>query len=72
MADGIDFSQTSKDIAPEEVADRIRIGSITEIDLPDNSYDLVICREVIEHMPVLQVQKAVENLCAHLVALTSM
>ena len=52
-ADGIDFSQTSKEIAPTEVADRIRIGSITEIDLPDNSYDLVICREVFEHMPVL-------------------
>ncbi len=61
-ADGIDFSQTSKDIAPKEVAERIRIGSITEIDLPDNSYDLVICREVFEHMPVLLVQKAVENL----------
>lgn len=25
--------------------------------------DLVICREVLEHMPVLKVQKAVENLC---------
>ena len=62
MADGIDFSQTSKDIAPQEVADRIRIGSITDIDLPDDSYDLVICREVFEHMPVLLVQKAVENL----------
>ncbi len=62
MADGIDFSQTSKDIAPKEVADRIRIGSITDIDLPDASYDLVICREVFEHMPVLLVQKAVENL----------
>ena len=62
MADGIDFSQTSKDIAPKDVADRIRIGSITDIDLPDASYDLVICREVFEHMPVLLVQKAVENL----------
>jgi 2-polyprenyl-3-methyl-5-hydroxy-6-metoxy-1,4-benzoquinol methylase len=62
-ADGIDFSATSKEIAPRGVADRIQIGSITEIDLPDNSYDLVICREVFEHMPVLLVQKAVQNLC---------
>jgi cytidyltransferase-like protein len=62
IADGIDFSATSKEIAPREVAERIRIGSITEIDLPDNSYDLVICREVFEHMPVLLVQKAVQNL----------
>lgn len=27
------------------------------------SYDLVICREVLEHLPVLKVQKAVESLC---------
>ena len=61
MADGIDFSATSKEIAPPEVADRIGIGSIIDIDLPSDSYDLVICREVFEHMPVLQVQKAVEK-----------
>ena len=63
VADGVDFSSTSKEIAPPEVADRIRIGSIIDIDVPSDSYDLVICREVFEHMPVLQVQKAVENLC---------
>ena len=63
IADGVDFSAASKDIAPAEVAHRIRIGSITEIDLPSNCYDLVICREVLEHMPVLQVQKTVQNLC---------
>jgi cytidyltransferase-like protein len=63
VADGIDFSSTSKEIAPAEVAERISIGSIIEADLPGDSYDLVICREVFEHMPVLQVQKAVENLC---------
>jgi glycerol-3-phosphate cytidylyltransferase-like family protein/SAM-dependent methyltransferase len=61
-ADGVDFSATSKEIAPPEVAERICIGSITDIDLPENSYDLVICREVFEHMPVLLVQKAVQNL----------
>ena len=61
--DGVDFSPTSKDIAPESVRSRIQIGSITEIELPTDSYDLVICREVFEHMPVIKVQKAVENLC---------
>lgn len=62
-ADGVDFSQASKDIAPKEVADKIKIGSIIDIDLPANAYDLIICREVFEHLTVLQVQKAVENLC---------
>jgi cytidyltransferase-like protein len=62
-ADGVDFSDASKEIAPKEVADRIKIGSIIDIALPSNAYDLVICREVFEHLTVLQVQKAVENLC---------
>lgn len=62
-ADGVDFSQASKDTAPPEVADRIRIGSVTDIDIPDNSYELAICREVFEHLRVLDVQKAVENIC---------
>jgi D-glycero-beta-D-manno-heptose 1-phosphate adenylyltransferase len=62
IADGVDFSPTSKQIAPKEVADRIRVGSIISVDLPSDSHDLAICREVFEHMPVLLVQKAVENL----------
>lgn len=62
-ADGVDFSEASKELAPKEVADRIVIGSVTDVKLPDNSYDLIICREVFEHLTVLQVQKAVENLC---------
>lgn len=62
-ADGVDFSQASKDTAPPEIRERIHIGSITDIDLPTDGYELVICREVFEHLRVLDVQKAVENLC---------
>lgn len=62
-ADGVDFAQASKETAPDAVKDRIHIGSVTDIALPDNSYDLVICREVFEHLRVLDVQQAVQNLC---------
>lgn len=61
--DGVDFSEDVKAIAPDSVRDRISVGSVIDVDLPDGSYDLVICREVFEHMTVLQVQKAVENIC---------
>lgn len=61
--DGVDFSADVKTIAPDSVRDHIKVGSVTDIDLPTDSYDLVICREVFEHMTVLQVQKAVENIC---------
>jgi cytidyltransferase-like protein len=61
--DGIDFAQSSKSLAPKEVAGRIAIGSVTDAPNPANSYDLVICREVFEHLSVLQVQQAVANIC---------
>ena len=62
-ADGVDFAPASKELAPVEVRDRIRLGSATDVDIPTQSYELVICREVFEHMTVLQVQQAVQNIC---------
>jgi len=60
---GVDFAESSKNLAPKGIADRISIGSVTDVDLPSNSFDLVICREVFEHLSVLQVQQAIANLC---------
>lgn len=62
QADGVDFSPDCIEIAPLEVGERIKIGSVTDVDLPSESYDLVICREVFEHLTVLQIQKAVQNI----------
>lgn len=61
--DGIDFSPSSKTLAPHEVRDKIVIGSVTEPVVPDNSYDLVICRETLEHLTILQVREAVRCIC---------
>lgn len=63
LCDGIDFSPHSQEFAPPEVRDRIIIGSVTEQIVPDSSYDLVICREVLEHLTVLQIRQAVQNIC---------
>jgi len=63
LADGIDFSPASKALAPPEVRDRILTGDVTDPRPADNGYDLVICREVFEHLTVLQVRDAVRNLC---------
>ena len=62
-ADGIDFSPASRELAPGPVRDRIRIGSVTEPHVPPGSYDLVISREVFEHLSVLQVRQAVAQMC---------
>ena len=61
--DGIDFAQSSKDLATPEVGDRIAVGQVGDGTLkPDSAYDLVICREVLEHLTVLQVKQAVANM----------
>ena len=60
--DGIDFAESSRQLATPEVRDRITVGSIMEPIKPDNSYDLVVCREVLEHLTVFQVRRTVANI----------
>jgi SAM-dependent methyltransferase len=61
--EGIDFADSSKQLATPEVRDRITVGVVTDSTLkPANAYDLVICREVLEHLTVLQVRQAVSNM----------
>ena len=60
---GIDASSDVLDMAPSDVKERIKIGSITSIPEEDKSFDLVICREVLEHLSVLDIFKAVIELC---------
>ena len=62
--DGIDFSAEIKALAPEEVRDRITVAPVTERNVADRSYDLVVCREVFEHLTVLQIRQAVAAVCA--------
>jgi hypothetical protein len=62
-ADGVDPAPGMGDMAPAEVRGRIAVGDHATRAVPDNSYDLVICREVFEHLTVLQVREAVRNIC---------
>jgi SAM-dependent methyltransferase len=61
--EGIDFAESSRQLATPEVRDRITVGVVTDQTLkPAGAYDLVICREVLEHLTVLQVKQAVANM----------
>lgn len=61
--DGIDFAESSRELATPEVRDHIVVGQVTDPTLkPADAYDLVICREVLEHLTVLQVRQAVANM----------
>ncbi len=61
--EGIDFSPASRALAPPGVRDWILIGAVDEQHVPERSFDLVICREVLEHLTVLQVRRTVAQLC---------
>lgn len=63
QCDGVDYSASCIPLAPEAVRGRIVAGSVTDVSLPDNSYDLVICREVLEHLTLAEIIKAIRNMC---------
>jgi SAM-dependent methyltransferase len=54
--EGIDFAASSARLATPEVRDRILTGTTYD------AYDLVICREVFEHLTVFQLKKTVQNI----------
>jgi 2-polyprenyl-3-methyl-5-hydroxy-6-metoxy-1,4-benzoquinol methylase len=60
---GVDFSPSSIDLAPPDMKRRIRIGPTEPLEEADASFDLVICREVMEHLTVLQVRRTVAEIC---------
>ena len=61
--DGVDGSPHVIAMAPEVIRDKIKTSLVTDTDLPDNSYDLVISREVLEHLTVLELRKAICEMC---------
>ena len=61
--EGIDFAESSRQLATPQVRDRIVVGYVGDPALKlANAYDLVICREVLEHLTVLQVKQTVANM----------
>jgi 2-polyprenyl-3-methyl-5-hydroxy-6-metoxy-1,4-benzoquinol methylase len=61
--EGIDFAESSRRLASPEVRDRITVGDVSDPSLkPADAYDLVISREVLEHLTVLEVRRAVANM----------
>lgn len=60
---GVDASASSRQLAPPEVRERIQIADACALPYEDNSYDLVICREVFEHLRILDIQRAVQEIC---------
>ena len=62
-AHGIDISDYAISQAAPAIRDRVRVGSLTT---PlDGRYDLIVCIEVLEHMPPADARVALASLCRH-------
>jgi SAM-dependent methyltransferase len=61
-ASGFDVSEYAISQVDESVADRCRVGSLT--DPIEGRYDLITCIEVLEHLPPEETDEAIANLCA--------
>ncbi len=59
---GIDFSRYAIETAPASVKPYVAVGDATRIDFADNSFDLVICIETLEHLTIDRAQQAVAEL----------
>lgn len=61
--DGLDISEDAKKNAPKTISDRIQILDLTSYAEVRDTYNLVICREVLEHIPFISYLTFVTNLC---------
>lgn len=62
-AEGVDISTYAIVNAPETVREHVRVASVVEPF--GRRYDLIICIEVLEHLPRAEAERAVVNLCRH-------
>lgn len=62
-AQGIDISEYAISKADASVQPYCWVGSLTE-PLPQH-FDLIVCIEVLEHLPPFEADQAIENLCKH-------
>lgn len=48
---GIDFADAREEWKRHKVEDRCKVASAMDIPYPDNSFDMVVCFDVMEHIP---------------------
>lgn len=59
---GVDYSQAFLSLAKPEVQPFLRQGDALELPFPPESFDLVLCMELLEHLPPSYVGRAISEL----------
>lgn len=60
---GVDISQEAKNMAEDSVKQKIHIAPAWATSFEDKKFDLVVCREVLEHLTVRQIFRTVREMC---------
>ena len=60
---GVDSSPTVLKMADKRIKKKILIQNVTKYKIKDKSFDLVICREMLEHLTVLEIKRTVKEVC---------
>jgi SAM-dependent methyltransferase len=60
---GIDASPAGISSAPVGVRDKIVLGSVLDLPFKDKEFDVVLSREVLEHLTVIELHKAISEMC---------
>lgn len=60
---GIDASEFALKTAPDEVKPYLSMGNILDLPFSGKDFDVLVCREVLEHLTVLQVARAISEMC---------
>ncbi|MCC6801964.1 MAG: glycosyltransferase [Anaerolineae bacterium] len=63
-AHGFDISDWAIQKMPPQYADHVRVGSILDPQVVDRHFELVVCIEVLEHLPAADADTAIRNLCS--------
>ncbi len=59
---GVDISSYAIGAAPDEVKPYVAVADIRELPWPDDSFDMVLCMETLEHVPPEEVPRAIAEL----------
>ncbi len=61
-AHGVDISRYAIGAAPDDIRPYVSVADILELPFPDDSFDLVLCMETLEHLPPDLVARAAGEL----------
>lgn len=63
-AHGFDISDWAIQQMPPQYSAHVRVGSILDPQVVDRHFELVVCIEVLEHLPAADADTAIRNLCS--------